>query len=230
MHGLRGHIAILVGVAFLALHAAPARAQLAVSAALDSDYRFRGLSLSQGQPDLRLNLSFDDKSGAYGGVTLVTSRAYEGKGGMTGEIAYAGYVSPKKGGLAWEAGAVHSHFDTQDTYDYSEVYGGVLGDHFSARVAWSPRYYGRHMQTLYSEFNTGQRLSEHVRLFEHVGALTPMTSRWRRERYDLSAGVAMTLKHYELRAAWTQTSPSYAYPQHTPNGGDTVVVSVTCYF
>ncbi len=48
MWALRTHILSAAFLMLAVLTAAPARAQLAVSATIDSDYRFRGLTLSQG--------------------------------------------------------------------------------------------------------------------------------------------------------------------------------------
>ena len=44
-------------------------AQTTVSAAIESDYRFRGISLSDGKPDVRFNIGYDHKSGAYAGLS-----------------------------------------------------------------------------------------------------------------------------------------------------------------
>src|ERR1700744_2254020 len=48
-----------------------AHAQLVAAATLETQYRLRGVALSNGQPDLRLALSYDHSSGAYGGVSAI---------------------------------------------------------------------------------------------------------------------------------------------------------------
>ena len=229
MKGLGAHIVLVTALALCAL-AGQARAQLAASAAVDSDYRFRGLTLSQGQPDLRLNLSFDHKSGAYGGISLITSQGYDGDRAMTGDIEYAGVVSARRHGLAWEAGVTHSHIQGRGVYDYSEVYGGMLGEHFSARLSWSPSYYGRNRQTLYADFSTSARLSSHWRVFGHAGALTPLSGPTRRERYDVRGGVAADIGRYEVQVAWTKTNPLIVYPATKLDDGEGIVVSLSAFF
>lgn len=229
MRGARAH-SLFAALALLAALASHARAQVTVSAAVDSDYRFRGLTLSGGQPDLRLNLSYDHKSGVYAGLSVVGARKYDGTAGLVSDIEYVGFVSPRLRGMAWEAGLTHTHIREHVVYDYSEVYGGVLSDHFSARLSWSPRYYGRRMSTVYADLNAGQRLSTHWRVFGHAGALTPLTGLQRKGRYDVRAGVAASLRNYELQLAWTKSNPVVVYPGRTVYSGEAVVVTATCYF
>ncbi len=219
-----------VACLLLTLAAAPCRAQLSASVALDSDYRFRGLTQSDGQPDLRLNLSYDHSKGAYAGLSLIAAQGYSGQPGTFGYTAYAGYVSPRHGGLAWEAGITHTHIKERFSYDYNEAYAGVLGDHVSARLSYSPSYYGRHMKTLYAEVNAGQILSPHWRVFAHAGALTPVSGWTRRERYDVRAGVAASLRNYEVQLAWVKTNKVVVYPAQTLDDGEAVIVSASCYF
>lgn len=229
MQVMRAHILVIACLLPL-LAAVSARAQLAVSATAESDYRVRGVSQSSGRPDLRLSLSYDHRSGGYAGLSVVASDSYEGRPGTLAYTGYAGYVTPRHSGLAWEAGITHSHIRQRFTYDYSEIYAGVIGDHFNARLSYSPRYYGRAMQTLYSEVNTGRTVSPHLRVFAHIGALTPLSGWTRRERYDLRAGVAASLRNYDVQLAWLKSNRVVIYPAQTIDDGDALVLSASCYF
>ncbi len=230
MRQARAHILVAALTLPMLLVATHARAQLAFSAAVDSDYRFRGLTLSGGQPDLRLSLAYDHASGAYAGLSVIGSRKYERSAGLAADIEYAGFVSQRHGGMAWEAGLTHTHIRERVVYDYNEVYGGLLSEHFSARLSWSPRYYGRRMQTLYTDLNAGQHLSSHWRVFGHAGALTPLTGPQRKGRYDVRIGVAASLHNYELQLAWSKSNPLITYPQRTLDHGQAVVLTAACYF
>jgi len=55
-----------VGACLLAFSGA-SNAQFGASLGVESDARFRGISLSGGRPDLRLSLSYDHASGVYAG-------------------------------------------------------------------------------------------------------------------------------------------------------------------
>jgi hypothetical protein len=220
--------ATAISAAVLLLAAAPASAQLSSSLSVDSDYRYRGLSLSDVRPAVRLNLAYDPSGGAYGGLSLIGTR--DGTYGDIGlsSVVYAGYVWQTRNGPAWEAGISHTHIRDGVNYDYDEVYGGVITQAFTARAYYSPHYYGGRTRTLYDEVNTGKRLSANWRAFLHAGMLTPLNGVYRRERYDLRAGLAVSLSHYEIQAAWSKSNP--AYFARRPDDGDALVLSASCFF
>ncbi len=214
----------------LMLAAAPAMAQISTSLSVDSDYRYRGISLSNARPAMRLNLAYDHASGAYGGVSLIGTRADSyGDIGLS-YVGYAGYVWQTRNGPSLEAGISDTHIRDTFTYDYNEVYGGVITQAFTARVYYAPHYYGGRTRTLYSEFDTAKRLSPDWRAFLHAGVLTPLNGARRRERYDVRAGLAVSLSHYELQAAWSRTAPAPVYFARRPDNGDALVLSATCFF
>src|SRR6478609_1275319 len=53
--------------------AVPATAQVAVEAALQTDYRVRGYSINDEKPAASLSVSYDDPSGTYVGGSLIGS-------------------------------------------------------------------------------------------------------------------------------------------------------------
>lgn len=228
--GRAGPHILSIAAALLIAGAVPAHAQLAAGATLESDDRFRGLSFSHGQPAVRLNLSYDHPGGGYAGLSLIGAQGYEGGHGAQGYTAWAGYVTPHRQGLAWEAGLTHTHVDNGFTYDYSEVYAGVLGDHFSGRLSYSPRYYAPGTATLYADVSGGTRLSSHWRVFAHAGALTPVSGPIHKQRYDVSTGAALSVSHYELQLAWVKSTPWKVYPGRVIDDGEALVVSATGYF
>ena len=227
----RGHEGwIAAAAAALTVAAAPAIAQISSSLSVDSDYRYRGLSLSNFRPAVRLNLTYDHASGAYGGVSLIGTRdAPYGDVGVS-SIGYVGYAWQMHNGPAWEAGITDTHIRDGADYHYDEVYGGVIAQAFTARVYYTPHYYGGRMHTMYSEFDTAKRLSSDWRAFLHAGVLTPLNGLRRRERYDVRAGVAVSLSHYEIQAAWSHTNPVPAYFEHRADDGDALVLSASCFF
>ena len=221
------------------LMAAPIHAQVAVSAAMESDYRFRGLSLSHGQPDIRLGLSWDHSSGAYAGLSLIGAGGKAAWGHdkgvrLLGYVDYAGYILRPKRGPAWDVGItnmhVHNSLQGSFSYDFSEVYAGVVGDHVSFRLSYAPSYFGRPWRTVYADLSGGKRLSPHWRAFAHAGMLTPLSGRFRGQRYDLSAGVAVSVRTYDVRMAWTRSNPVPSYPGQYVYEGDGLLVTAAAYF
>lgn len=226
----RSHIGLVLFPALLVAGAAPVHAQLAFSASAESDYRFRGLSLSHGQPDVRLNLSYDHRSGAYAGLSLIGADDDNRGLRLLGYVDYAGYVVRPEKGPAWEVGATNMHVHGRYSYDFTEVYAGVVGEHISLRLSYAPHYFGRNWDNLYVDLSGGRRLSTHWRAFAHAGVATPLNGPFREERYDFSAGVAVSVRTYEIEMALTRTNPVPDYPDRPIDNGDGLLVTATAFF
>ncbi len=214
----------------MAAVAAPALAQLSSSLSVDSDYIYRGLSLSRDRPVVRLDLSYDHSSGAYGGVSLIGMRDTPAGDIGLSYIGYAGYVWQPLQGPSWEAGISDTHIRNGAEYDNTEVYGGLITRAFTARVYYAPHYYGSRLRTLYSELGTSRRLTPNWRTFVHAGMLTPLDGVNRRERYDVRAGLAVTVSHYEIEAAWSKAFPVPGYISRRSGSGDALVLSASSFF
>jgi uncharacterized protein (TIGR02001 family) len=200
--------------------AMPARAQVGGSATLDSDYRFRGVSLSDSRPSLRLTLNVDGAAGWYAGasatrVSLVRNQHYEQL------LGYAGFVTRASPGPQFEFGVSASHF-TGDSgeagnagYDYVEPYVGLLGERWSARVYYAPNYFGRHVQTAYAELDAHTLLTEQWRLFGHAGVIASLSGAQesvRRARADIRVGTGLALHDWDLQIAWVAAQRGGPYP------------------
>ncbi len=221
----RGAAFLIVALCALSLCPA-ARAQVAASVSVDSDYRFRGVTLSDNKPVARLNLSYDNPSGVYAGLSGFAAD----KSGYYGTVAYAGYVWRPQSGPALEAGASYTQVREHFAYNYSEIYAGIITRALTARLYYSPDYFGASTRTLYADLNSGRQLSPHWRAFVHGGVLSPLSGTFRRARYDVRAGVAVSVSHYELQLAWSHTNPNRAYAWHPADDGDAVIATATSYF
>jgi uncharacterized protein (TIGR02001 family) len=191
-----------------------AQAQLGASVAVDSDYRFRGVSLSDGRPTARLSLNVDTVDGWYAGAAATRVALVRGE--------HYTQLLPYVGGLVrWderhriEAGATFAHFTGDSTYDYAEAFAGVLADRWSARVYAAPNYFGRGARTLYAEFNAHVLLDDGVRLFGHAGALTATrrtTTDADKSRIDVRAGAGWSARDWDLQLAWVAATRGGPYP------------------
>ena len=224
----------LIVVALLSALSAPAAAQVAAAVSLDSDDRFRGVSLSDRRPTASLSLSFDHESGLYAGVSASAADIrYEGLQAID-VTAYAGYAGRLAGGGSWDVGATTARVAYYDygrrQASYTELYVGASGQTLSARLYYSPHYFVSGASTVYGEVNAAIRLPRPWRLFGHAGLLTPLSGPDRRELYDLRAGVAADLGRTELRAAWTKSAPDAAYLYGPGRAGDALVVGASYYF
>jgi hypothetical protein len=221
----------------------PARAQLAASISAETDDRYRGVSLSGQKPDVSLSLSYDHASGVYAAVSAVVSETPRGGAEMLGYLASVGYSARLNTRLAWDAGLTDAHlvqessaygWRSRRTVDDPQAYIGLITDHVSARVYYSPDYFNEGLRVLYGEVDAAVRPVKHWRLFGHVGAATPLGGgAWpgaRRETYDLSAGAAAERDHWETRLFWTSARPYAEYPPGNNQRPNALVLGATWFF
>ncbi len=198
-----------------------ARAQLTAAATVESQYRVQGVALSDGEPDLRLALSFDHPSGAYAGAALLGGETANDGSHLLGYVAYAGFALRSESGLTWDIGLTTSQINlylpiylatysapaegyggitardafTASTFhyraDYTELYGGLSWKATSVHLYVSPEYLGQTVRTAYLDVTETVRPMTHLRLFAHAGALTPLEG---------SAGPGSTRERYDLGA------------------------------
>jgi uncharacterized protein (TIGR02001 family) len=208
--------------------------QLGGALSLDTDYRLRGVSLTDNRPAVALSLAYDHGSGAYAGVAVVAHDPSEGGARLLGHMEYAGYAVQGPGGYAWDVGVDNQDFVPYGPQRlhlrYSEAYVGVSKGDLSARVYYSPNYLPNWGTTAYLDLNGVVRPADNWRLSGHAGALIPAGGGDGpvRTRYDLRLGVARDFKAGEIRANFTTAWP-------TPNAlssrtGPALVVGASLFF
>jgi len=207
--------------------AGPARAQFNVSVAVDSDDRFRGLSLSDGRPVLSASVGFDQAGGVYLGASVADQPGAR----LTGYGQYLGYAQRLNTDIAWDVGVNNQYltdYAGKNSYiHYSEIYSGLSIGQFSSHIYFSPDYFKPDAKTIYVDINGAIRPAGGWRLFAHAGALTPLQSGGA-EHYDLSAGVARQFKAFELHVSWSGASP--AQPQSTTRNRSGLELGAAYFF
>jgi len=211
-----------------------ALAQAGGSVALLSDYRWRGVSLSDDRPTYQLSATYDHPSGWFGGASLtgVALGPYDRR--QVQLLGYAGYAGRLSERLGWEAGATGVHFSVDSRYDYGEAFAGLNGERWNMRLHYSPDYFGRGMRTAYAEFNVGVPLSALVRATAHAGALVRVggsPAEDGRADLDGSIGLAIARDAWEVRIDWVAGGRSSIYPTaygHAANS--TLVLSASFAF
>ncbi len=209
-----------------------------MSVALDSDYLWRGVSLSDGRPVASLGINFDHKSGVYGGLTLTAVDSRQDPPSFQGYVAYLGYAHRLEGGGSWELGVVNSetstYLDHKYSDNYTEIYAGLSRNDISAHIYYSPRNILDDASTLYGEVDGAIRPASGWRLFGHAGLLVSLSghppSGGERARFDLRAGVAREFKACELHLAVTTTTPRPVYPEYHLQPSSRVEAGVSVSF
>jgi uncharacterized protein (TIGR02001 family) len=200
---------------------------------IQSDYRYRGISLSGRRPVATFDLAYDHPSGFYAGGSVV-GQSEDGGVNTLGFIEYAGFVTRRFGRVAWDVGVNNQnlsyYYERRIPLNYSEVYVGVIGDHLSAHLHYSPNYIRPGNDTLYAEIDGSMKPAQDWRLFAHVGTTAPVGSgpANRRQRYDVRAGVARQFSRLELQASVTGTTP--APPAATPPERGALILGASWFF
>jgi uncharacterized protein (TIGR02001 family) len=209
-----------------------ANAQLSTTIGVDSDYRYRGVSLSRSNPSARLTVNFDGTDRWYAGASA-TRAALTEHDTYPQLTAYAGWLAGAIDRTNVELGIVGSHFVGSAGYDFFEGYVGLLAREWSARVYLSPDYYGRGTATAYVELNAHVPLDERARVFAHVGALAPLQSAAGdagKTRGDASVGAGIVVRGWDLHVAAVAATHGGPYPAVYSGRNATVVVGLSLSF
>jgi uncharacterized protein (TIGR02001 family) len=222
-----------VAVAALLIHAS-ALAQLSATVTLLSDYRYRGVSLSDNRPAAQIGIAYDHPAGGYVGVFASGVRYAEPAERGVQTIAYGGYAWRSARGTSFEAGAAYTSVSGELGYDYPEIYVGFSGDAIAARLYYAPRYSGYDTDTLYAEINGTWRLNDRTRLLGHAGVLRSPVNvvYFRRPEFvgDARVGVAVDIERITLQLAWVGVTSAQSYPFVVRGGRNRAVLSLSATF
>jgi len=230
---LRG-VAVLLFCTF----AAGAGAQISGTASIVSDYRYRGITLSDRKPAAQFGLAYDDPSGAYAGAFGSTVRLAPPAGPNFQAVVFGGYALRMPSGVSVEAGADYSAFTGAAGDDYGELYLGIAKENISARIYYSPKYFGQHANAVYGEINAAQPLADNVRLVAHVGVLnsdyanaTYYGSRANERIVDGRIGLGVDVEQFRFELAWVGISnANVAYGITGTRSPNTVVLTLSRAF
>lgn len=228
---LRGAIA-LCGL----LLAFEVRAQVSGSLTLVSDYRYRGVSLSDENPAAQASVAYDHSSGWYAGA-FGSSVDVSGQSRRDLQLlSYFGYASRAGERLTWEAGASYYAFTGGGGYDYPEVYWGLASTNVSGRIYYAPRYFGQRAGVVYAELNAERPLIYRLHAIGHIGILrldSQSASSYGsgRYRFDVRAGIGVDLDQLSLRLTWLAADASNgAYPVSESRNRTAVTMSMSRAF
>jgi len=174
-----------------------AQAQLSGSAAIVSNYMYRGVSLSDDKPVARAALNYDGASGWFAGGQVVTGQLAVETHRSAQWTGYAGYAARLPSGLAWETGVTAYSFPKNPNWNFREVFIGLAGDVVSGRLHYSPDYLGMGERSLYGELNGGWVLAPRLQAFWHGGIYHSLDNA-QSSRSEARLGLASS--HKEWRA------------------------------
>lgn len=193
-----------------------------MSLGLLSDYRVRGVSLNDGRPAAQFTLNRDSTWGGYAGLSVAQARLIHTAANAAG-VAYAGYATRFGSDGSWDVGGARTVYRGAGEYDYHELHAGAGWGPWTARLSWSPRYFGVQGRSLYAEVQRGGALGEGLELQLHAGRLHAAEGAqyWygASTRSDARIGVAWMIDRWTLHAAWTGVRGSgYGLPLENGHG------------
>jgi uncharacterized protein (TIGR02001 family) len=217
---------------WFALVATNVSAQISGSVTLVSDYRFRGVSLSNNRPAAQLAAVYDDARGWYAGAFASTVQLADSSSRQLQGMTFVGYVWRFPSGLSSEVGADYSAFTGARGYSYPEVYWGIASENLSGRLYYAPRYFAQDSDAIYGEVNGAQPLLDRVRLLAHAGVLrnrseNVYTGRAVNHVFDARVGIGVDFDQFSMQVSWVGiSSASAAYPATGTRGRNGVVLSL----
>jgi uncharacterized protein (TIGR02001 family) len=211
-------------------------AQVSGSATLVSDYRFRGVSLSDEKPAAQLSVAYDHASGWYAGGFASTVQLSDQSDRHLQVLAYAGYA--RRLGPAWsvEMGTGYYAFSGAGGYDYPEVFCGAASGSWNGRIHYSPNYFALGSHALYAELNGMQPLADHLHLLGHLGLLRSAGRSAEHygpglDRFDARAGIELGLERFGVQFEWVGNGrPNAQYPVGAGQHRNSLVLSVSRLF
>jgi uncharacterized protein (TIGR02001 family) len=231
----RSHTLLLcVAGGVFALASVDALSQVSGNVVLISDYRFRGVSLSDGQAEPQVNLGYDGPSGWYAGVSGSGVELREGRDQQL--IAYAGYSHKLASSLTWELGVTNSAFLKTAGYHYAEAYAGLSFDEIGGRIYVSPNYFGQSMRTAYVEVNASHLIADRTHLLAHIGYLRSLSEADGSafvpfSRFDALVGASASRGDWRLQLAWVAAIRTRAkYPLYGARNSRALVLSASYSF
>ena len=223
----------LLGFAAALSAGSAARAEVGAVVSAFSDARFRGVSISDGDPVGILDLSYDDPSGAYAAASGTLVASSDGVKPLSLQLN-AGYAREVRAGLTFDLGVVQSKYSRYSTTvhgsDYTEVYGGLSFKSLTARVHLSPHYFESGRWTLYGELNHGLPLTRKLSLNSHVGMIVPLRSDGESEghrRVDWRIGLDRQVGRFALHAAFTGAGGVRHYERQHAHSGPALVLGAS---
>ena len=139
----------------------PAAAQIAPTVGLDSDFRYRGYSLSDGHPTASAQVSYDDPSGFYASASGLTDLGDGVR--FLGGIANAGYAKRLNEHVTLDGGVlrsqVRSAYPGGLDFKYTEIYAGAYVGPVVGRIYYSPDYRTSGQSTLYGEIDHNVKIN-----------------------------------------------------------------------
>jgi uncharacterized protein (TIGR02001 family) len=207
-------VRLLLAFALLLEPWAVVAGDVAGSVGVLSDYRFRGVSLTNRNPAVQAAIAYDDSPGWFAGA-LASNVNIDPNGVGLSVQAYGGYAGTLRDGVSADAGAVHytfPHTAGAPSSDYTEAFAGVAAEGVGARIYLTNSYFGSGARGAYVDLLGSRELTSEVALTAHLGwlvtgsASSPSSEYSRARQLDFAGGIAGRYLGFHLELSLVGTA------------------------
>lgn len=205
---MKNVLAFIVLVNFFIFSSQTSHAQVSGSVSAETDSWFRGRSISQGQPVISGSLSYDDKSGIYGGTTVAFTIGEQNQGPLS-FVGLIGYAKNLDTNISIDTGATVTAYTDRYTGmandTFVEFHTGLTYKNLTGRVRYSPNFQELNAETIYIEVDAAHRLGDGFNVLAHAGLLQQVGGAGslgeRNSRYDLSLGISKDIGLWNINSS-----------------------------
>jgi uncharacterized protein (TIGR02001 family) len=219
----------------LSLAALAAQAEITGNAAVVSDYNWRGISQSAGDPAIQGGIDYAHESGFYTGAWASNVDFGDCCDENVEVDVYAGFGGGET--VTWDVGLIYYWYPGADDLDFPEIYVGLGYEWLSAKLSWTNDFGNYDESAFYLEANAAYELPANFGLEAHVGYSDGdgIEAAYLQDNYfDYSVGVTYTLSHFTLGLKWADGSDletlDGTLPDDVSNSEGVAILSVSTEF
>jgi uncharacterized protein (TIGR02001 family) len=219
----------------LSLAALSAQAEITGNAAVVSDYNWRGISQSAGDPALQAGVDYAHESGFYVGAWGSNVDFGDCCDENVEVDVYAGFSGGET--VTWDVGLIYYWYPGADDLDFPEIYVGLGYEWLSAKLSWTNDFGNYDESAFYLEGNAAYDLPANFGLEAHIGYSDGdgIEAAYGQDNYfDYSVGVTYDISHFTLGLKWADGSDletlDGTLPDDVSNSEGVAIFSVSTEF
>jgi len=174
-----------------------------------SDYDFRGVTQTSGDPAIQASLDYGFDSGLYVGAWASNVDFGDCCDESVELDLYVGWAGGDEEGLTWDVGGVYYLYPGTDDLDYPEIWVGVAYGIFDAKLWYSWDFFALDESAYYLEGNLSIPLPRDFGLVVHAGYSDGDAFNadiLGGSYFDYKIGVTKTWGNFDFELAWVDGS------------------------
>ena len=203
------HVKWLVAGVALAVSGVASAGEFSATVTATSDYDFRGITQTKGDPALQGSVDYGFDNGLYVGAWASNVDFGDCCDESVEVDLYAGWAGGDEEGVTWDVGGVWYAYPGGDDLDYPEIWAGAAYGMFDVKVWYSWDFFALGESAYYVEGNLNVPLPQDWGLVFHAGYSDGKA--WDPEflgesYFDYKVGVAKSWGNFDFELAWVDGS------------------------